>query len=202
MHIADGILNVPTSVVTGVAAAGVLALAVRKTKQELDEKQVPLLGVTAAFIFAAQMINFPVLPGTSGHLMGGVLAAILLGPWAAAIVIATVLAIQAFFFGDGGIIVLGASIFNMAVVATFGGYYIFRLMEKINPSIAIFVGAWAGVVLSAIAVAIEISLSRVLPLTGLFTALVGVHILIGLGEGLITLAVITYLKKIGARFGT
>lgn len=196
MHIADGLLNLSTCVATGAASAGALAYGVKKTKTELDEKQVPLLGMTAAFIFAAQMINFPVLPGTSGHLMGGVLAAVLLGPWAAGIIMTTVLAIQALFFGDGGIIALGANVFNMAFVATFGGYYIYKLFSKLNNKFAIFAGAWTGVVLSSVAAALEIANSGVLPLNQILLPIIGVHMVIGIGEGLITVVVVSYLQKV------
>ncbi|MDN5324122.1 MAG: cobalt/nickel transport system permease protein [Clostridia bacterium] len=198
MHIADGLLNLSTCAATGTVSAGVLAYGVKKTKQELDEKQIPLLGVTAAFVFAAQMINFPVLPGTSGHLIGAVLIAVLLGPWTASIIMATVLAIQALFFGDGGIIALAANIFNMAIVSTFAGYYLYSVLSKFNKKLAIFTGAWAGVVLASLAAAVEIAFSGVLPLNKILLPLIGIHAVIGIGEGLITLVVITYLEKVKA----
>jgi len=198
MHIADGLLSLSTCAATGAVSAGTLAYAVKKSREDLDERQIPLLGVTAAFVFAAQMINFPVLPGTSGHLMGSVLMAILLGPWTTSIIMATVLGIQALFFGDGGIIALTANIFNMAVVSTFGGYYLYILLSKINKPLAILAGAWFGIVLSSAFAALEIAFSGVLPLNTVLLPLIGIHAVIGIGEALITLAVVTYLEKVKA----
>ena len=117
MHIPDGFVNIPVAAATYVASGGSLAYAVRRTNEELGEKQVPLMGVMGAFIFAAQMLNFPVAGGTSGHLIGGALAAILLGPWAGMLIMASVLIVQALIFQDGGLVALGANVFNMGVVA-------------------------------------------------------------------------------------
>lgn len=200
MHIADGILSISTCAATGVVSAGTLSLAVKKTKEDLDEKQIPFLGVTAAFIFAAQMINFPVLPGTSGHLIGSVLISIVLGPWVASIVMAAVLAIQALFFGDGGIIALAANIFNMAIVANFVGYYTYSFLVPLNKKLAVLAGAWISVVAASAIAAVEIALSGILPLSKIFLPLVGVHTVIGLGEAIITLMVVIYLVKV--RFAT
>ena len=126
MHAPDGLLSIPVAAVMWAVTLVVLAVAVRRTNQTLDERAVPMLGVVAAFIFAAQMINFQVLGGTSGHLLGGVLAAVLLGPWAGTLVMACVVAVQALVFQDGGLVVMGANIFNMGVVGTLGGYYLYR----------------------------------------------------------------------------
>jgi len=196
MHIADGLLNLSTSAATGIISAGTLAYAVKKSKEQLEEKHIPLLGVTAAFIFAAQMINFPVLPGTSGHLMGSVLMAVILGPWTASIVMATVLGIQALFFGDGGIIALTANIFNMGIISTFSGYYIYLLLSKINKKMALLIGTWVSVVLASTFAALEIAFSGVLSINTILLPLIGVHAVIGIGEALITFAVVTYLEKV------
>ncbi|NLT95934.1 MAG: cobalamin biosynthesis protein [Clostridia bacterium] len=196
MHIADGILSVPTCAVTGAISAGVLAYSIKKSKANLEEKQVPFLGVTAAFIFAAQMINFPVLPGTSGHLIGAVLTAIVLGPWAASIIMATVLSIQALFFGDGGIIALGANIFNLAVISAFCGYFVYSKLKNHNEKTAVALAAWLGVVAPSIAASIEIALSGILPLAQILPAVTGIHMVIGIGEAVITLMVVGYLKKV------
>ena len=129
MHIPDGFLNLPVIVVTWVIAIGLIALALNKVQTEYQEKAVPLMGVCAAFIFAAQMINFPIPGGTSGHLLGGTLAGALLGPWAGSLVMAVVFIVQGVVFQDGGLTVLGANIFNMGLIGTFGGYYLYRAIR-------------------------------------------------------------------------
>ncbi|MDR7465106.1 MAG: energy-coupling factor ABC transporter permease, partial [Armatimonadota bacterium] len=126
MHIPDGFLDTPTAIAGGVLAAAGLGLALRTVRRTLPHRAVPLVGVAAAFIFAAQMLNFPVAGGTSGHLIGAVLAAVLLGPSAAVLVMSSVLILQAFLFADGGITALGANIFNMALVASLLGYALYR----------------------------------------------------------------------------
>ncbi len=133
MHIPDGFVDVPTAVATGAVALGVVAYSVRKTSKNLGERTIPLLGVTAAFIFAAQMLNFPVAGGTSGHFLGAMFAVALLGPWAASIVLTVVLVVQALGMADGGITALGANVFNMGVVAVFVGFGLFYLLKKLLP---------------------------------------------------------------------
>ena len=146
------------------------------------------MGVMAAFIFAAQMINFPIIGGTSGHLIGGVLAAVMLGPWAASIIMTTILALQALIFLDGGITALGANILNMAVIAVFAGYGIYLLIQRVWPNrtgtlVGTFVASWASVVLAAFACAIELALSGMAPFNVVVTAMLGWHVVIGLGGG-------------------
>ncbi|KPK42024.1 MAG: cobalamin biosynthesis protein CbiM, partial [Omnitrophica WOR_2 bacterium SM23_29] len=131
MHIPDGFLSPKVWGITWLFSVGGIGYCVRKTKEILRDKMVPLMGVMSAFIFAAQMLNFPVVGGTSGHLLGGVLAAVLLGPYAGAIVISCVLVIQCLIFQDGGLTTLGANIFNMAIVGTIGGYFVYRFLAKI-----------------------------------------------------------------------
>lgn len=197
MHIPDGFLNVATLATTSAVSAGAVGYAVRKANLKLEERQVPLLGVTAAFIFAAQMLNFPVIGGTSGHLIGAALAAILLGPWAASLVMTCVLLIQCLLFQDGGLLALGANVLNMGVIATFVGYYSYQGVVSLSRGdrkaklIGSFVGAWASVFFAAIACAVELWLSGTSPFVVALPAMAGWHALIGLGEGLITTTVLS-----------
>jgi cobalt/nickel transport system permease protein len=189
VHIPDGFVNIGTAVVTYAGSAGAIAYSVRRTNQDLKEREVPLMGVMAAFIFAAQMINFKVAGGTSGHLLGGALAAILLGPWAGTLVITAVLAVQALVFQDGGLLALGANIFNMAVVGVWSGYAIYRLARKLLSA------AWCSVVLAALVAAVELAISGMAPLGVVLPAMGLVHVLIGIGEGLITTSVLAFLSS-------
>ena len=196
MHIPDGFLNVSTVAATYVVSAGGLANAVRIANKKIGEKQVPLMGVLAAFIFAAQMLNFPVAGGTSGHMVGAALAAILIGPWGAIIIMAAVLMAQSLIFQDGGLLALGANIFNMGIIASFSAYYIYRLFEALFGGsvkaklIGGFAAGWASVFLAAIVCALELAISGASPLRAVMPAMAGVHALIGIGEGLITVAVL------------
>ena len=199
MHIPDGFVNIPVAAVTYAASGGSLAYAVRRTNEELGEKQVPLMGVMGAFIFAAQMLNFPVAGGTSGHLIGGALAAILLGPWAGMLIMASVLIVQALIFQDGGLVALGANVFNMGVVACLVGHYVFTWLKRLlgegtqGAVISALVAAWASVVMAAIVCALELAISGTSALAVVLPAMTLVHILIGVGEGLITVAVLAFL---------
>jgi cobalt/nickel transport system permease protein len=178
----------------------VLAYAVRETNRTLDERAVPLMGVMAAFIFAAQMFNFQVVGGTSGHLLGGVLAAVLLGPWAATLVMASVVAVQALVFQDGGLVVLGANIFNMGVIGTLGGYAVYRVLcgllggEERARIPAAGIAAWLAVVAGATAMAVELALSGTTVLAIALPTMVGIHVLIGIGEALITMAALAFIQ--------
>ena len=197
MHIPDGFLNVATVATTCVVSAGGVSNAVRLANKKLGEKQVPLMGVLAAFIFAAQMLNFPIAGGTSGHLIGAALAAILLGPWASVLIMSCVLIAQCLIFQDGGLLALGANIFNMGIIASFGGYYLYRLAisllgdDRRGKLIGGFVGAWGSVFLASIVCAIELAVSGASPLGVVLPAMAGFHALIGIGEGLITAAVLS-----------
>ena len=201
LHAADRLLSVPVSLVFWVLTVAVLAIAVARTNRDLDEKAVPLMGVMAAFIFAAQMINFPVAGGTSGHLMGGVLAAVLLGPWVATIVMTCVVAVQALVFSDGGLVVMGANIFNMGIVGTLGGYVLYRALaamlggEDRGRIPAAAVAAWTSVVAASIAIALQLAVSGTSPLEIVLPAMVGVHSVIGIGEALITGAAIGFIAS-------
>ena len=204
MHIPDGFLNLPAAAATSAAAVGGIGYSLRTARERLSDRQIPLVGVTAAFIFAVQMINFPVLPGVSGHLLGGALAAILLGPWLGALVLATVLLVQAIGFADGGITALGANIMLMSMVGSVVGYYLFRALTRVLPrgprgfAVATAVTAWATVVLASAVASLLITvggfaggdqLGTVLPV------MLGVHALIGVGEAFITTAVVMAVAR-------
>lgn len=199
LHAPDGFLTVPVAIVMWVLTVGVLAIAVRRTNGALDERAVPLMGVMAAFIFAAQMFNFPVAGGTSGHLLGGVLAAILLGPWAGTLVMACVVAVQGLLFQDGGLVVMGANIFNMGIVGTLGGYYLYRLLAGVLggearariPAAAI--AAWLAVEGGALAISLQLIVSGTVPAETTLPVMLGVHALIGIGEALITVGALTFI---------
>ncbi|MHB1294460.1 MAG: energy-coupling factor ABC transporter permease [Anaerolineae bacterium] len=198
MHIPDGFVNVGTAVVTYAASAGALAYNAKRTNRELDERQVPLMGVMAAFVFAAQMINFRVAGGTSGHLLGGALVAILLGPWAGSLVLTAVLVVQALLFQDGGIMALGANVLNMAVVGVWSAHLIYTGLRRLIPGDrgmwpSAFVAAWTSVVLASAMASLELALSGISPLGVVLPAMVLVHMLIGVGEGLITTGVLGFL---------
>ena len=196
MHIPDGFLSTGVAVATGAVAAGVIGYSLYKSREELDEKSVPLLAVCAAFIFAAQMLNFPVAGGTSGHFLGGVLAAVLLGPWLGSLVIALVLLVQCLGFADGGLTALGANVFNMAVIGTVLGYYIFYGIKSVLPKnrtaflTATGIAAWLSVFLASGAAAVELAVSGTSPLSVTLPAMLGVHSIIGIGEALITVVVV------------
>jgi cobalt/nickel transport system permease protein len=199
MHIPDGFVSGPVAGV-GFALAGVaIGFAVWRTNRTMGERFVPLMGVMAAFIFAAQMMNFPVAGGTSGHMVGGALAAILLGPWAAMIVMTSVVGVQALMFQDGGLVALGANLFNMAVVACLVGYAVHAGLIRLShlaPWVryaAVFAAAWLSVEIAAMAASVELALSGTSPLNVALPAMVGVHAAIGVGEGLITVAAVAFV---------
>jgi cobalt/nickel transport system permease protein len=194
VHAPDGFLNVATAVAAGAVSTGTLGVALRRIKATLKDKQVPLAGVAAAFVFAAQMVNFPVAAGTTGHLLGGALAAILLGPTVGAVVVGIVVVVQALAFADGGLTALGYNVLNMAIVTSFGGWALFLGFRKMMPRSATGVSAAAGlaaagsVVLASMAFSIEwlFGATAPVPFDTVFGAMVGVHLLIGVGEGVIT----------------
>lgn len=201
LHIPDGFLSTPISAVGWVVTIAVVALAAKMANRQLNERAVPLMGVMAAFIFAAQMMNFPVAGGTSGHMLGGALAAILLGPWAAVIVMAAVVGLQAFLFQDGGIAVLGVNIFNMGILTAFLGYAVYRGIQGVAGAsqtvalVAAFAAAWISVEAAAILTSVQLALSDTSPLDVALPAMVGVHALIGIGEGLITAAALGFIMS-------
>ncbi|MCA1569394.1 MAG: energy-coupling factor ABC transporter permease [Chloroflexi bacterium] len=199
LHAPDGFLTLPVALVMWALTIAVLAVAVQRTNRSLDERAVPLLGVMAAFIFAAQMFNFQVVGGTSGHLLGGVLVAVLLGPWAGTLVMACVVAVQALLFQDGGLVVLGANIFNMGVVGTLGGYALYRVAvgllggERRGRIPAAAIAAYVAVVTGAVVMALQLAVSGFIALEVTLPVMVGVHALVGIGEALITAAAIGFI---------
>ncbi|ABO51077.1 cobalamin (vitamin B12) biosynthesis CbiM protein [Desulforamulus reducens MI-1] len=202
MHIPDGFLDVKTWVTASTLSIGALGYSVKKTRQQLSDRQIPQLGVMAAFIFAAQMINFPIAGGTSGHLLGAALATTLLGPWSASIVLATVLIIQCFVFLDGGITALGANIFNMAVLGVIIAWA-FNVAIKgiikgnLGLGLASFAAAWFSVMGAALMTTLELAVSGTVPFNVALPAMLGVHAIIGVGEGLITAVVVLTVLNMG-----
>ena len=200
LHIPDGFLSTPVWAFLDVGAVPAVGYYVRRTRQGLDPAKVPLLGVLGSFVFAAQMINFPVAGGTSGHLIGAALAAIILGPWAAILVMTAVVGLQALMFQDGGLVVLGINLINMSIVGVLAGYGAYRLARKIGSSfrhilfVGGFVGAWVSVMIAAVLAAFELALSGTSPLSVALPALSGVHALIGIGEGLITVFALSFIR--------
>ena len=198
MHIPDGFIDGPVSLVAAVVAIGGIALCLRTTARTLDERQVPVVGLVAAFVFAVQMLNFPVASGTSGHLLGAVLAAVLaavlVGRYAGAICVTVVLTVQALLFADGGLSALGLNVVNMALVGSFGGYLIFagirRLLRPTSRAVvaAATIAAAAAPVLASIAFTVEYAVggNDAASVSTVAAAMIGVHVLIGIGEGVIT----------------
>ncbi|GAA4903099.1 energy-coupling factor ABC transporter permease [Streptomonospora salina] len=204
MHIPDGFINAPVSIGAGVAAVGAVAGCLRKARADTDERLVPMAGLAAAFIFAAQMINFPVAGGTSGHLLGGALAALLLGPYAGTLAVTVVLVVQAFLFADGGLTALGLNVLNMGVVTAFAAYGVFAVLIRLLPktrSAAVAAGGLAAglsVPVSAMAFVAEYALGGTtdVAIGTVAAAMGGVHLLIGIGEGLITGATLAAVLRV------
>jgi cobalt/nickel transport system permease protein len=199
MHIPDVLLDSKVAAVTGLVGAAGLLFGLRRLEREHGERTTVLMGTMAAFVFAAQMVNFPTGLGVSGHLLGGVLASVLLGPWAAAVVIAAVLIVQCFLYGDGGLTVLGANFVNMGLIGAVGGYAIYSSIRHLIPHrkgilIAAMVAAWFSVLLAAGALSIELGVSRNrADFLQILTWMTLVHAAIGLGEAVITGLVVRFL---------
>jgi cobalt/nickel transport system permease protein len=202
LHIPDGFLNPPVLLVTWLIAVGLIAISLNRAQAEYQERAVPLMGVCAAFIFAAQMINFPIVGGTSGHLLGGTLAGALLGPWAGSLVMVAVFIVQGAVFQDGGLTALGANIFNMGLIGTFLGYYLYRTIRFIvgrdtlqGVVVGGAVAAWTSVVVASIICAIEIAFSGTVTLTVALTTMASWHVFIGIGEALITVVALSFIWR-------
>jgi cobalt/nickel transport system permease protein len=197
LHIPDGFLSSEIAALCWIPAILAIAIGLRRSTAELVEPMVPLLGVTAAFVFAAQMLNFPIAGGTSGHFLGAALAAILLGPWVACLALAVVIGIQAFVFADGGILALGANVLNMGVLgALLVGYLMLATRRVLPKSRSLFLGiaaagAWTAVMVGALATSLQLGLSGTVPLSTVLPAMLGVHALIGIGEAVITVAAVS-----------
>jgi len=196
VHIPDGFVDGKTAVATAALAAVGLAVALRNVRLSFPPRRVPLIGLAAAFVFAAQMLNFPVAGGTSGHLIGGVLAAVLLGPSAAVVVLSSVLILQCLLFADGGLTALGANLFSMALVAPVVGYGVYSLVRRAGGGslrgrlLAAAFAAWCSVVAAAVACAGELAASGTVAWGVALPAMAGVHMLVGLGEAAITALVV------------
>lgn len=199
LHIPDGFLSVGVALVLWIVTIVIVAIALRRVSADLGERQVPMMGVLAAAIFAGQMLNFPVAGGTSGHLLGAALATILMGPWAAILIMTCVIGIQGLIFQDGGLLAMGANIFNMGIVGVVVTHFVYRSTRALagNKPWGIFIGgfmsAWLSVVLSALITALELALSGTSPANIAVPAMGGVHIIIGIGEGLITVGALAFL---------
>lgn len=199
MHIPDGFLSVLVSIVFWVISMIVVGIALRKASHDLSENKVPLMGVLAAAIFAGQMLNFSVTGGTSGHLLGAALATILLGPWAAILVMTSVVSVQALLFQDGGVLALGANIFNMAVIGVFVSYAAYTLLGKFfnkQPRgliVAGFAAAWTSIFIASLSCALQLALSGTSPANIAIPAMSAIHALIGIGEGLITAGALAFI---------
>lgn len=202
MHIPDGLMEPLIAALGWIIAAIFVAISLKVVNKKIEDKHIPLMGVLAAGIFVAQMLNFPVGGGTTGHLVGAALAAILLGPYAGLIVITTILIIQCLIFGDGGITALGLNIVNMGVIGCFVGWYIYRLFPEKFGTVGIFVASWIAVFTGALACALQLSISYELsngaygiPAEIAIPTMLGYHVLIGIGEAIITTGVISYLSQ-------
>ena len=201
MHIPDGFLSHGINAATFVISAGACAYGVRRVNRNFGEREVPLMGVTAAFIFAAQMINFPVAGGTSGHFLGSVFSSVLLGPWASLLIMTIVLVFQCLGFADGGLTAIGSNIFNMGVIGALGGYgifiFLYTLFQKSRRGffIALAISSWLSIVMGASAAAIELAISGTSPLKVALPAMAGIHAIIGIGEAIITTTAVSLILK-------
>lgn len=203
MHIPDGFLSLAVSLILWAISLTAVGYALKRVNADVDERRVPLMGVLAACIFAGQMLNFTVTGGTSGHLMGAALATILLGPWAAMLVMTCVVGVQALVFQDGGLLALGANIFNMGIVGVTVSYFahqaLRRLFQQAAPDarwtlpVNGFVTAWLSIFAAALACALQLALSGTSPANVAIPAMAGIHALIGVGEGLITAGALAFL---------
>ena len=201
MHIPDGFLSHGINAATFVVSAGACAYGVKRVNRTFGEREVPLMGVTAAFIFAAQMINFPVAGGTSGHFLGAVFSSVLLGPWASLLIMTIVLFVQCLGFADGGLTAIGSNIFNMGVIGALGGYgifiFLYTLFQKSRKGFftAIAISSWFSIVMGASAAAVELAISGTSPLKVALPAMAGIHAIIGVGEAIITTTAVSLILK-------
>lgn len=194
MHIPDGFIDAPTSVAAGVVAAAGVGVSLRRAGRSVVESQAALTGLVAAFLFAAQMLNFPVASGTSGHVLGGLLAAVLVGPWLGSLAVTVVLVVQCLLFADGGISALGLNVINMALIPAFGGYAVFWLVRRVLPRTkggvvaSTAIAAFVSVMAASLAFALEYAIggNEAVPVATVAAAMVGVHVFIGIGEAVIS----------------
>ena len=199
MHIPDGFIDIPTSAAFGTLALAGTTIALKKAKTEVDDRTAPMAGLTAVFIFAVQMLNFPVAAGTSGHLLGGALAMVLVGPYAASLAITVVLGVQALLFADGGLTALGLNVFNLSVIAVLISFLVFKLMVKLLPKtksaipLAAGIAAFVSVPISASAFTLQYAIggNGTAPVETVFIAMFSTHLLIGIGEAVITMLTVS-----------
>lgn len=199
MHMSDGLINAPTSLIFGGVAVIGMAVAMVGARRDLDDRTAPMAGLVAAFVFATQMLNFPILPGVSGHLLGGALAAILAGPYVGALCVGIVLVVQALVFADGGLTALGANITNMAIIGTAAGYLVAVALRsvatrsKTGLAAVAFLAAFLNTVIASLGFVLEFAIGgdAAFSLGGVTATMVGLHALIGIGEGIITALTVT-----------
>jgi len=199
VHIPDGFIDIPTSAAFGTLALAGTAIALKKAKTEVDDRTAPMAGLTAVFIFAVQMLNFPVAAGTSGHLLGGALAMVLVGPYAASLAITVVLGVQALLFADGGLTALGLNVFNLSVIAVLVSFLVFKLMVKLLPKtksaipLAAGIAAFVSVPISASAFTLQYAIggNGTAPVETVLIAMFSTHLLIGIGEAVITMLTVS-----------
>jgi len=201
MHIPDGFVDLKTIVATSMVSAGGIGASIYRIKKIFKAKTIAVMGVLAALIFALQMINFSIPGGTSGHLLGGALSSIVVGPFGGSIILTVVLIVQALIFNDGGITALGANIFNMALIGVFSSYLIYYFIRKISKSkinfyIAIAVASWFSVVFASFFAALELGMSGTYAMGITLKAMILVHMVIGIGEAVITTAIIAFVDRI------
>lgn len=204
MHMSDGLINAPTSLIFGGVAVIGMAVAMVGARRDLDDRTAPMAGLVAAFVFATQMLNFPILPGVSGHLLGGALAAILAGPYVGALCVGIVLVVQALVFADGGLTALGANITNMAIIGTAAGYLVavalrsFATRGKAGLATVAFLAAFVNTVLASLGFVLEFAIGgdAAFSLGGVTGTIVGLHALIGIGEGIITALTVTAVAAV------
>ncbi len=204
MHIANGIVDGPVSAIFAVFAVGALAVCVTRARADLDDRLAPMAGLVAAFIFAVQMLNFQVLPGVSGHLLGGTLAVILVGPWVGALCVSTVLIVQCLLFADGGLTAIGLNITNMAIIGTAAGYLLVAGLLRVLPKspgglgATAFIASVVSVVVASQGFVLEYALGGTTQLSLPWVAgtLAGTHTLIGIGEGLIAATTVATVARV------
>ena len=201
MHIPDGFVSVPVALVGWILTIILVGIALQEMRKQTGEHRIPLLGILAAFVFAAQMINFPVAGGTSGHLLGGALVAVLLGPWSAVLVMTTVITVQGFLFQDGGLLAMGFNVFNMGIITAFVGDAVYTWIRRLPARtetvqlIGAAAAAWITVQVAALATTLELAASGTLSLDVALPAMLGVHALIGTGEALITAGTLVFIRQ-------
>ena len=198
MHIPDGYLDTKTILSTWIISISFLTIGIKRVKEKLKDKTIPLMGVLGALIFASQMVNFPIIYGTSGHFLGGVILGIILGPFAGLIIMIIVLILQSLIFGDGGVLTLGANILNIGIIGTFLSTYIYYSLNKIFKNkiyLTAFIASWISVILSSVFCSFELSISKMFPLSLGLISMIGIHSIIGFFEGLITSIILVFIYK-------